>query len=100
MYQYAVRDFFETGETAVINIYLVQIFFTVLNKFTTKDSMSNFYPPPRLVTARAFSSVPTTLWSTKTTDWLPGDFIHFQPSHVHLLTEILRRLRCTSGNLP
>lgn len=28
MYQYAVRDFFETGETAVINIYLIQIFFT------------------------------------------------------------------------
>ncbi|KIR55945.1 D-3-phosphoglycerate dehydrogenase [Cryptococcus gattii Ru294] len=33
--------------------------------------MSNFYPPPRIVTARAFSSVPTTLWSTKTSDWLP-----------------------------
>lgn len=75
-------DFFVRGQTAVINIHLVQI------KYTTKDSMSNFYPPPRVVTARTFSSVPITLWSTKTTDWLPGDFIHFQPWHVHLLTDI------------
>lgn len=70
------------GQTAVINIHLVQI------KYTTKDNMSNFYPPPRVVTARTFSSAPITLWSTKTTDWLPGDFIHFQPWHVHLLTDI------------
>lgn len=35
--------------------------------------MAGFYPIPDTITAQTLTEVPSHLWSTKTTEWLPGE---------------------------